>query len=218
MTVPRGWVSAALVGVLFGATAVGALRTAPWLAARLGVTRSLQHTAVPVGAVQPCAAGDATCADPAAVPVPVGRMAGLLAGVRDRAGCTQPLSLDTRLSAAAQGHADALAAGARLSHVDGRQRTPQDRAQAHGYPGLVVESIAAGIPAPDVAVDLWLNREVDPTTATRLSDCSARHLGVGWSDGRPSEAFGSGVWVVLHGRPTPVGGLTGPTAQTSPSR
>lgn len=67
-----------------------------------------------------------------------------------------PLVLDERLSTAAGRHAQAMADRNFFGHVSPDGRTPQDRARAAGYQGLVGENIAAGQRTAAVVVADWL--------------------------------------------------------------
>ncbi|MGF1596082.1 MAG: CAP domain-containing protein [Acidimicrobiales bacterium] len=109
---------------------------------------------------------------------------------RGAAGCG-PLSLDTRLSAAAQAHSDDMGAQNYFSHtgLDGSQ--PGDRARAAGYSGSSIgENIAQGYRSPEAVMTGWMNSSGH---RANILNCGHRHLGVGHS------ANGN-YWTQLFGR------------------
>jgi uncharacterized protein YkwD/LysM repeat protein len=89
------------------------------------------------------------------------------------------LAVDGSLMAAAQGHANWMAAAHTMSHSGEGGSTPGSRAQAAGYTGLVLENIAygtIGFVSTNWAVnDMWANSYIH--RVTMLSD--AAYIGAG---------------------------------------
>lgn len=191
---------AALTGALVGATVVFGVETTRMWANLLGMPTGPAGPPVrPTGQVAPCLAGS-TCTTPDGLPPDQRRLIALVTGERHRAGC-KPVQLDARLQQAAQDHAQAIVTTRHPSHTDTQQRTPQDRAEAAGYHGRVRETLAAGVPAPDEVMDLWLDGTVDPSLRPRIDDCSVISMGVGHSPAPANDAYGPGTWILLLGRP-----------------
>jgi uncharacterized protein YkwD len=190
---------AAAVGVLIGLVVVAGMRTAPGWETALGMRTHTDVQQLPTGEVSPCLAGS-TCMDPDGLPEPQRRLISLVAGERAKRGC-RALLLDQRLQRAAQSHAEMIATGGRVSHIDTEQRTPQDRAEAAGYHGRIQENLAVGLATADDVMGMWLDPAVDPSLRTRLDNCAAVMLGVGYSPARASDAYGPGTWVLLLGQP-----------------
>lgn len=192
----------ALVGLMLAGAVIGGIRTSPWWGEFLGSyasdTSPSSPPVLPTGTLNPCLGGS-TCVSPGELVPPMPRLVALIAGERTRAGCAS-LQLDTRLLQAAQARASAFADGDKISHTDSEQRTPQDRAEAFGYHGRVHEVLAVGIASPDDVMSAWLNQRIDTSTRTRLDDCSAVTLGVGYQSHTPNDTYGDGAWVVLLGK------------------
>lgn len=197
---PARRLPAVVAGVLIGATVMAGVWTAPWWGARfgMGAARGASGPERPVGQVVPCLGGS-TCLTPQGMPERQQHLIALVAGERARAGC-RPAMLDSRLQAAAQDYAEAIATGSRPSHIDIGQRTPMDRAEAAGYHGRVQENLAVGVLEPELVIDMWLDGKVDPSLRTRLDNCAVIALGLGYSTGRTDNAYGPGVWVLLLGQ------------------
>jgi uncharacterized protein YkwD len=191
---------AVLIGVALGTCVTAGVLTAPIWQAVLGIgpPRSTAGGR-PTGSVSPCLGGS-TCLTPHHLPFEQQRLIALVAGERARAGCPS-VELDSRLQQAAQDHAESIVADDRPSHIDTEQRTPQDRAEASGYHGRVQENLAVGLSTADEVIDLWLDGKIDPSLRTRLDNCAATALGLGYSAKKPSEAYGPGVWVLVLGQP-----------------
>jgi uncharacterized protein YkwD len=189
---------AVIVGLLLGVTVVAGTSTARWWSARIGLTVGTRQPERPVGQVMPCLGGS-TCLTPEGMPAEQQQLIGLVAGERARAGC-RPVMLDSRLQRAAQDYAQTIGTGGRPSHIDTGQRTPLDRAEAAGYHGRVLEDLAVGIPFPDDVIDLWLNGKIDPSLRTRLDNCDAITIGLGYTPARADSAYGPGVWVLMLGQ------------------
>jgi len=77
----------------------------------------------------------------------------------ERAAADVPLlEIDTRLVAAAQDHADWMAASGIMSHTGEGDSSPADRAAAAGFPYVMLgENVAAGYSTPEAVVQGWMN-------------------------------------------------------------
>lgn len=123
---------------------------------------------------------------PAGLPgVPAGYHAGYAAEVVDliniaraEAGCP-PLTLNTQLSKAAQGHAADMARNDFFSHTGSDNSTFIDRIVAAGYQPWrqAAENVAAGYASPDVVVANWLN---SPGHRANILNCTYEDTGVGY--------------------------------------
>jgi uncharacterized protein YkwD len=78
---------------------------------------------------------------------------------RERAAAdVPPLQVDLRLAAAAQDHADWMAANGVMSHTGEDGSSPADRAAAAGFPYQTLgENVAAGYSSPEAVVQGWMN-------------------------------------------------------------
>lgn len=76
---------------------------------------------------------------------------------RAKKGCA-PLKMNSQLTAAAKGHANAMAKQNFFSHKGKGGSTLRSRASGAGYKGRKLgENIAAGWPTPAKAVEQWMN-------------------------------------------------------------
>lgn len=140
-------------------------------------------------------AGPAPAARPAA-PSAGGVVAGL-SGERARvveltnaeraaAGCA-PLRADPRISAAAQGHSEDMAAQGYFAHDSRDGRDFADRITAAGYASPGAENIAMGQPDAATVVQDWME---SPGHRKNILDCSLTTIGVGLADGYWTQDFG----------------------------
>jgi uncharacterized protein YkwD len=98
---------------------------------------------------------------------------------RERARARQPcepLSVDSRLTAAARGHSADMAAKNYFSHDGKDGSTPTERARRAGYPGGVAENIAAGQQNPNSVMNAWMNSSGH---RTNILNCRYKVIGVG---------------------------------------
>ncbi len=105
-----------------------------------------------------------------------------------------PLVVDERLATAARRHAQAMADRGFFSHISPGGRTPQDRARAAGYRGLVGENIAAGPATAAAVIDMWLR---SPGHCRNLMGPDYRSVGIGhgYQPGSPYRHY----WVLDNG-------------------
>ncbi|MFB7941380.1 CAP domain-containing protein [Streptomyces sp. NPDC056049] len=95
---------------------------------------------------------------------------------RDRAGC-EPLRTEARLTEAAQGHADDMAARDYYAHDSPEGRDGGDRIKASGYAWSAWgENIHKGPRTPELAMDDWME---SPAHRANIVNCAFRDIGVG---------------------------------------
>lgn len=120
---------------------------------------------------------EGTAATPAASPLPdaVQRIVELTNQNRAEAGCP-PLSLDPRLTQAAEQHSQQMAQEDFFAHVSPGGSSPADRVRAAGYDyRLVGENIAAGYASPDAVVESWMGSEEH---RENILNCEFKEIGV----------------------------------------
>jgi uncharacterized protein YkwD len=107
------------------------------------------------------------------------------------------LTLDARLTSAAQAHVADMLANEYFSHVGLDGSTPTTRAAAAGYPGSSVdETFGAGFTDAASIVASWMG---EPTERAKLLDCTKVDTGIGYSPGALPAPYGPGTWVQLVG-------------------
>jgi uncharacterized protein YkwD len=118
--------------------------------------------------------------------------------LQHQAGCTNDVNLNPQLNQAAQWHADDLMNNRALdSDIGTDGSTPQDRANAAGFPGTVAETVTIN-PAISISSMELINRlHDDPNSLAIIKDCSHSVMGV-WSE----NSLDRTVVVVLYGHPT----------------
>ncbi len=94
---------------------------------------------------------------------------------RSQAGCGA-LTVDDRLTAAAQGHSDDMAAKGYFSHTSQDGRSFADRVRAAGYPSPGGENIAQGQRSAQAVHDAWMNSEGH---RQNILNCGFNTIGVG---------------------------------------
>jgi uncharacterized protein YkwD len=99
---------------------------------------------------------------------------------RSEAGCAA-LRMDDTLTAAAQGHAEDMAAEGYFSHSSQDGRSPFDRMTAAGYDYRAAgENIARGQPDADAVMAAWMD---SPGHRQNILNCDFEDLGVGYVQG-----------------------------------
>ncbi|WP_239329435.1 CAP domain-containing protein [Frankia sp. CiP3] len=122
----------------------------------------------------PVAATEAAPADP------VSQVVTLTNTERAKAGCA-PLTVDSRLTAAAQAHSDDMATHNYFSHTSQDGRTPFQRMAAAGYQfSIAAENIAAGQRTPAEVMTGWMN---SAGHRENILNCSLKQIGVGYGVG-----------------------------------
>ena len=110
---------------------------------------------------------------------------------RASAGCG-PLTLDSRLSAAAYAHSRDMADNNYFSHTGRNGSQPWDRARAAGYDGSSYgENIAAGYASAETVMNGWMNSSGHRANILR---CGYEHMGLGFeaSGNHWTQLFGAG--------------------------
>lgn len=115
---------------------------------------------------------------------------------RSAAGCAA-LSVDGRLSTAARARIQGLTDGS-TAGLTSDQAGAQARALATGYPGVVRENSAVGVPDARQVVAKWA-ATTWPEPRARLLDCRSRAAGVAHSDAAFGAGFDPGIWVMEFG-------------------
>ncbi|MGV9254472.1 sigma-70 family RNA polymerase sigma factor [Streptomyces sp. NPDC003697] len=118
-------------------------------------------------------------AAPSARPAPAGTVARVVALVnqeRAAAGCG-PLTQDSQLDAAAQGHSDDMAARDFFDHTNPDGADPGGRITAAGYRWSTYgENIALGQQTPESVMDSWMH---SPGHRANILNCAFKNIGVG---------------------------------------
>ncbi|WP_322754250.1 CAP domain-containing protein [Frankia sp. Cas3] len=134
-------------------------------------------TAAPVApptAATPGTATEPTSADPAS------QVVALTNAERAKAGCAA-LTVDSRLTTAAQAHSDDMATHNYFSHTSQDGRTPFQRMAAAGYQfSIAAENIAAGQRTPTEVMVGWMNSSGH---RENILNCSLKQIGVGYGTG-----------------------------------
>jgi len=99
---------------------------------------------------------------------------------RSKAGCGA-LTVDARLTTAAQAHTVDMAQKNYFSHTSLDGRTFADRIRATGFPAsLIGENIAAGGTTAAQTVEMWMN---SAGHRANILNCSYTRIGVGYAEG-----------------------------------
>jgi uncharacterized protein YkwD len=117
-------------------------------------------------------------------------------GERAKAGC-EPMKLNGKLNAAAQGHSEDMATQNYFSHNSQDGRSPFDRMKAAGYSfSAAAENIAAGSTTAAGAMDQWMN---SAGHKANILNCTYVELGVGFAKGVNADY--AGYWTQNFGKP-----------------
>jgi uncharacterized protein YkwD len=95
---------------------------------------------------------------------------------RQQAGCSD-VTVDDRLTAAAQGHADDMAANDYLEHVSQDGREFNDRVRAAGYPSPGGENIAQGYGSAPAVMKAWMESSGH---RENIVNCEYATIGIGY--------------------------------------
>ncbi len=104
-----------------------------------------------------------------------GQVIDLVNAERADAGCS-PVSNESHLAAAAQGHSDDMAARNYFSHTTPEGVTFDQRIRAAGYDKPGAENIAKGQTTPAKVMDAWMNSEGH---RANILNCKLKKIGVG---------------------------------------
>ena len=120
-----------------------------------------------------------TTAPPAPPAGATDQVVALVNAARAEAGCG-PLRVDARVTAAAQGHSDDMAANDYFSHDSLDGRSFADRLRAAGYPSPGGENIAQGQRSAQAVHDAWMNSSGH---RANILNCGFTTIGVGLHQG-----------------------------------
>ncbi|MFC8132330.1 sigma-70 family RNA polymerase sigma factor [Streptomyces sp. NPDC057302] len=99
---------------------------------------------------------------------------------RAKSGCG-PLTLNSKLGDAAQGHSDDMAERDFFDHTNPDGKDPGDRVTAAGYKWSTYgENIAAGQRTPAAVMDSWMNSSGH---RANILNCSFKEIGIGYRQG-----------------------------------
>lgn len=108
---------------------------------------------------------------------------------RESAGCS-PVTVDSRLSAAAQDHSQDQADRGVMTHTGADGSTAGQRATRAGYRwSRIAENVASGTTSAERVMTMWMNSSGH---RANILNCEYRHIGV---------ARVGGYWTQLFGRP-----------------
>ena len=108
---------------------------------------------------------------------------------RDSAGCS-PVTVDDRLSSAAQDHSQDQADRGVMTHTGSDGSTSGERATRAGYRwSKIAENVASGTTSAERAMDMWMESSGH---RENVLNCAYRHIGV---------AEVGGYWTQIFGRP-----------------
>ena len=117
--------------------------------------------------------------------------------VQRQAGCSGDIRIEPRLRLAAQWHANDVINNRHLAGHDGSDAsTPQGRAWAAGYRGVVAETVAINPALSITGVEVINQWYRDPISLETMRNCHHREIGV-WSENRLDRT----VVVAVYGRP-----------------
>ncbi|MDX6329215.1 MAG: hypothetical protein QOI83_1598, partial [Streptomycetaceae bacterium] len=126
----------------------------------------------------PSASGSATASatDTVKVSGVAARVVQLVNSARSRAGCPN-LTVDAKLTAAAQDHSKDMADYDNMSHTGSDGSSPDDRITGAGYGwSSYGENIAYGYATPESVMAVWM---ASPGHRRNILDCSFKEIGVG---------------------------------------
>lgn len=112
---------------------------------------------------------------PRSAPTLAGQVISLVNDERDKAGC-DPVTEESHLDKAAQGHSDDMSERDYFSHDTPEGESFADRITAAGYPQPGAENIAKGATSADQVMQMWMNSSGH---RKNILNCSLKKLGVG---------------------------------------
>lgn len=121
----------------------------------------------------------------------VDQVVSLVNAERAKAGCG-PLTANSTLNRAAQGHSDDMAARDYFDHTNPDGDGPGERVTAAGYPWSTYgENIAMGQSTPEQVMEAWMN---SPGHRANILNCDFKEIGIGiHNEGGPywTQVFGA---------------------------
>ncbi|MBA3906803.1 MAG: CAP domain-containing protein [Pseudonocardiales bacterium] len=155
-----------------GPTSAPATSTAAALTAPTTSPTTTSPAPATVGAVAPTAITSANTSV-------AGQILRLVNAQRLKAGC-RAVTLDSRLTAAAAGHASDMAVRNYFSHTSKSGATFVDRIEAQGYSAPKSENIAAGQASVTAVMNAWIKSSGH---RANILDCSATQMGAASAKG-----------------------------------
>ena len=126
------------------------------------------------------------------------RASGANCGADGNFGAAAPLTWNDKLTVAAEGHSQDMAAKNYFSHTSADGRTLADRVSATGYAwSSLGENIAAGYPGVNAVMDGWIT---SPGHCANLMNAGFVEVGVVCVPGSAGDTF-STYWTMDLGRP-----------------
>ncbi|HEX6969160.1 MAG TPA: CAP domain-containing protein [Micromonosporaceae bacterium] len=110
---------------------------------------------------------------------------------RDKAGC-RPVTLNTRLTEAAQQHSIDQARHRTMSHTGSDGSSPWERAERAGYRNAIGENVAYGYRTAQAVMTGWMN---SPGHRANILNCDARAMGLGMA----AATDGTRYWTQMFG-------------------
>jgi uncharacterized protein YkwD len=105
---------------------------------------------------------------------------------RAEAGC-KPVTVDSRLTTAAQEHSQDQADTGTMTHVGSDGSTLGQRITRAGYTWRKVgENVASGTTSPEYAMEMWMNSDAH---RKNILNCAFKNIGVGVVDGYWTQDF-----------------------------
>ncbi|MFI1198192.1 CAP domain-containing protein [Streptomyces sp. NPDC020883] len=138
--------------------------------------RRLTVAALAVAALGVPSGAMAASATPAATSGDAARVVELVNKERGKAGCA-PLTVNAKLTKAAQAHSQDMADHRRMSHTGSDGSDPGARMKSAGYNWTTYgENVAYGYATPESAMVGWMS---SPGHRRNILDCSFKEIGVG---------------------------------------
>lgn len=139
------------------------------------IRRTVASILLPLAVTGAALAAQTTAASAAAAD-PQTRVVELTNQVRVKDGCKVRLTVNPKLTLAAQRHSADMARRGYFSHTSPGGGTFVTRARAAGYSKPIGENIAYGAKTPEAVMKLWVN---SAPHRRNISNCKAKSIGVG---------------------------------------
>ncbi|MFF4211212.1 CAP domain-containing protein [Streptomyces sp. NPDC001796] len=150
---------------------------AKWHWAKATGSPAPQPKASPSATTTPTAPPTASTAPASSAPASAtARVVALVNSERAKAGCA-PLTVNSKLTKAAQAHSADMAAHKNMSHTGSDGSSPGDRITSAGYSwSSYGENIAYGYSTPESVMAAWM---ASPGHKRNILDCGFKEIGVG---------------------------------------
>ncbi|MFD3565033.1 CAP domain-containing protein [Streptomyces sp. NPDC058686] len=154
--------------------------SAPKTTATPSATRTTATPSAPKAAASPSAPKTTASASAPATAAPASgdaaRVLALVNSERSKAGCS-PLTMNAKLTKAAQDHSKDMASHGNMSHTGSDGSAPGDRITRAGYSwSSYGENVAYGYSTPEKVMDGWMS---SPGHKRNILDCSFKEIGIG---------------------------------------